>query len=59
MIEGGGKGRFFPRGCGVAGIAAWLERAFVRIAMTVRAVGELETDITRLIVRARSVTALA
>jgi len=41
MIERGGEARLFPRSCGVARIAAGFEGAFMRIAMTVRAVGEL------------------
>jgi len=59
VIECCGEAGFLPRGCGVARIAALFEFAFVWIAMTVRAVGELEAGVTRLIVRTRSVTALA
>ena len=59
MIERGGEARLFPRSCGVARIAAGFEGAFMRIAMTVRAVGELQAGVTWLIVGAGRMAALA
>lgn len=59
VVELGGEARLLPRRRCVTGIAAWLERAFVRIAMAVRAVCELEPRVARLTVSPRRVATLA
>jgi hypothetical protein len=58
VIEGSGEARLLPCGRGVARIAPLFECTLVGIAMAVRAVREFDTGIARLIIQARSVTAL-
>lgn len=59
VIECHGKGRFLPRERRVAGIASLLEFAFVRIVMTIRAVGKTQSCIADLAILSRCVAALA
>lgn len=59
MIELRHEPRSLPRHCCVAGVAAGLELAFVRIAVAIRAVGKFQPRPTRLPISTRRVTALA
>ena len=59
MVECRREAGCLPGGGSVAGIASLLELAFVRIAMTVRAICERNPGIAHLTARIRSVTALA
>ena len=50
---------FFPAARVVAGLTALSEASFVRIGVTVRALIERDTDISRLVIRSRRMTLLA